>query len=190
MVSKLDNADFFSSLRRVLKTRFNAEQVVAIIHILKECDNEGITDKNMVAYVLATSWHESRFRSISEIRAKPNSQIWKWQNRYWPSGFYGRGLPQLTWYRNYKYFSKIVGIDLVKHPDRVLEPAIGAKILVHGMFHGKFSGVALSKFFPKNGTPDWIGARKIVNGTFQADRVAADSVKFLSAIVENKEYLC
>lgn len=190
MFSSLDNPAFFNQLRTSLRTRFDDEQVQAVKFLLSEADAHGVTDKNQMAYILGTCWHESGFRSIPERRSKKvGSQLWKWQQRYFPQGWYGRGFSQLTWKKNYKKFSPVVGVDLVANPDAVLNPAIGAKILVFGMVNGTFvsaglySPTKLSKYFRPNKSPDWIGARAIVNGTFVADEVAQKSVRILSAIV-------
>lgn len=186
MFQKIVNEKFLGDLARTLKTKLDVKQKIAVFLLAKEADENGVVDRNQFAYILGTCWHECRFRSIPEIRAKPGTQVWRWQNAYWPSGYYGRGFSQLTWKGNYRKFSKIVGVDLVNFPDKVLEPEIGAKILVVGMVRGLFSGVGLSRYFPEGKTPDWTNARRIVNGTFQADKVAAGAVKILSVIVANE----
>jgi len=189
MFAQLSTDDFFQRLRATLRSPLSTAQRRTVSLLLSEADNHGVTDKNQMAYILATCWHECRFKSIREIRAKPDTQIWRWQNRYWPSGYYGRGFSQLTWLKNYRKFSAVAGVDLVSNPDAALQPEIGAKILVYGMVNGTFvaggmsSATRLSKFFPPDGLPDWMGARKIVNGTFQADKVASSAIKILSVIV-------
>lgn len=186
MFEKIVTERFLADLARALKGTLNKDQGTAVRLLALEADLAGITDRNKFAYILATCWHECRFKSIPEIRAKPGTQVWKWQNVYWPSGYYGRGFSQLTWRRNYRKFSKIVGVDLVRYPDQALKPEIGAKILVVGMNQGLFSGVGLSNYFPeKPGVPDWIKARRIVNGNFQAEIVAAHAIKILSVIVSH-----
>lgn len=193
MFQKLNTTAFFDRLRTALREPISPTQMRSVYLLLKEADENGITDKNQMAYVLATCWHECRFRSIKEIRAKPGTRIWKMQNAYWSTGYYGRGFSQLTWLKNYRKFSSVVGMDLVVSPDKALLPEVGAKILVFGMVNGSFTGNglksnnALSKYFPANETPDWIGARRIVNGTFQADKVAAAALKILAVIVASEQ---
>ncbi|MTV47149.1 glycoside hydrolase family 19 protein, partial [Streptococcus pneumoniae] len=89
-----------------------------------------------VAYMLATAYHECRFQAIKEIRAQPGTKIYDLQNRYWNTGFYGRGYIQLTWRKNYEKFSELLQQDFVGNPDLVLVPENAAKILVHGMVEG------------------------------------------------------
>lgn len=176
----LSNDIWLAGLARTLNMKLTRIQGEAIRQIAGYCDEYGVTDPRQVAYILATAYHECRFRSIREIRAPVGSAVWKMQNRYWHTGFMGRGLPQLTWEKNYRKFSSLVGLNLVKDPDAVLRPEVGAEILVYGMQNGLFSGVGLSKYFPADGSPaKWIGARRIVNGTYQADLVAAAAKKIL-----------
>lgn len=185
MFEHLINDKFIADIGRSLKRKLTEEQAQTIRLLIQEAEIEGIKDRNKIAYILGTCWRECLFKPIEEIRAKPGTQVWRWQNRYWPSGYYGRGYIQLTLYSNYKKFGKLLGIDLVGKPELALVPEIGAKILILGMNRGLFTGVGLSKYFVPCQPPDWINARKIVNGTYHADKVAAASIKFLSVIVAN-----
>lgn len=169
---------------KAFATTLKKEQREAITLLLNECKEQGVTDLRQVAYVLGTVYHECGFRSIKERRAKEGTEVWKMQEKYWHTGFYGRGFSQLTWRYNYKKFSPIVGFDLVKNPDKVLEPAIGAKIIVHGMRIGLFTNKSLDNYFNPT-TTNWIDARRIVNGTFMADKVAAAAQKIFPILSAN-----
>lgn len=171
-----------ANICKALKTTMTKVQGDAVRLIAQECDFYEITDARMVAYIIATCYHECRFKSIPEIRAKKGTEVWAMQEKYWSSGYYGRGFSQLTWRKNYQKFTHIVGRDLVKYPDDVLIPEIGAKILVYGMYFAAFSGVGLKKYFTDKKT-DWIGARRIVNGNFQADKVADAAKKILPILL-------
>lgn len=192
MFQKLNTTAFFDRLAIALREPISPTQMRSVYLLLKEADANGITDKNQMAYVLATCWHECRFKSIKEIRAKPGTKVWRMQNAYWSTGYFGWGFSQLTWLKNYKKFRPVVGLDLVAFPDKALLPEVGAKILVYGMVNGSFTGAGLkssnnlSKYFQIGETPDWINARKIVNGNFQADKVASAAVKILSVIVASE----
>lgn len=176
---------WIGQLANALNTRFDQEQVNVIRLIMSEMVAQGVTDKKQQAYVLGTAYHECGFHSIKERKAPVNSDIWKlYQCKYWPSGFYGRGIPQLTWEYNYRKFSPVVGIDLVKNPDAVLDPAIGAKILVYGMRNGSFTALKLSSSNRLSRylgpiLSFWISARKIINGSFMADKVKAKALAIL-----------
>ena len=183
MFENLITDTFLLRLSRNLNTTFSEPQKKAVRLLAMEADAAGVTDINQFAYILGTCWHECTFKSIKEIRAKEGTNLWRIQNRYWLSGYYGRGYSQLTWRNNYKKFSPIVGLDLRLFPDAALKPEIGAKILVRGMVGGLFSGVSLSKYFPAGGDADWIRARRIVNGNDRAEMVATKAKKILAVLL-------
>ena len=128
-----------------------------------------------VAYLLATIRNEvgSNMLPVKEIKAKPGSYVWEnYQKKYWSTGFYGRGYSQLTLEGNYRQFGNILGMDLVKNPDLVLEPKVGYEILATGCVRGLFRGrtkaqgggrYKLSDFLNSK-KKDYVSARQIVNG--------------------------
>lgn len=178
--------EFLAGLARVLKMRLTRLQGDCIRLIATYADEYKIEDVKQVAYMLATCYHECRFKSIVEIRAQKGTSIYRMQNKYWASGYYGRGYVQLTWKQNYAKFTPIVGYDLVKFPNLVLRPQIGARILVVGMKDGLFSGKKLADYFPSKeagGPADWLNARRIVNGNFQDELVAKAAVKILGILL-------
>jgi putative chitinase len=79
--------------------------------------------------------------------------------------FRGRGLVQITGRANYRTF----GIE--ETPDAALQPQRAIDILFSGMRLGRFTGCRLSDFFSAS-RADWIGARRIINGTDRAADVA------------------
>lgn len=168
--------EILKALEKSSRTKTRPQQAENLALILNECAEHGVTMPEQVAYVVGTAWHESRLLCIAEFRAKPGTKVWNMQERYWGTGFYGRGFVQLTWQRNYKKFGDLLGVDLVADPDKVLEPEIGAKILVRGMRDGLFTGVSLARYFKEGQPPEWMNARKIVNGLFHADYVARAAV--------------
>ena len=172
-----------AEIARHFKFSIKPEQADAIRHILFFAKQEGCTDLRQIAYMLATAYHEARFQPIPEIRAKRGTEVWKMQEKYWHTGYYGRGLCQLTWKRNYQKFQDLLGLPLVQNPDLVLDVKVSAEILVVGMLRGLFSGVALSRYFPPApAVPRWLSARRTVNGTFQAEKVAAAARAILSIL--------
>lgn len=166
-----------ADLARTLKMSLTRKQGDAIKLLVIECQENEITDIRQIAYLLATVWHESRFQPIREIRAKRGTKIYALQNKYWYTNFMGRGFVQITWRKNYQKFSDLVGVDLVKFPDEALETDIAAKIAVIGMKFGLFTGVSLSTYFPEGEPGRPHGARRIINGTDQAAKIALASQK-------------
>jgi hypothetical protein len=149
------------------------------------------------AYVLATiRWETGQtYTPVKEKRARRdrNPQLWKVQNRYWPSGFYGRGYVQITWEKNYRaagdrltgtVFTTDAGPMTVRSetfvddPDLVLEPHIAYSIAARGMREGWFTGKKLSDFVRDGEAPDYVNARQVINRLDQADRIAGYANEF------------
>ena len=145
---------------------FAADQVSNARAIMAAC-SAYTTDVKQLAYVLSTAIGESSLRPIKEYRCAPSQSCYQLQNRYWPSGFYGRGYVQLTGQSNYDKFGKLLGIDLVKNPDLALKPDVAGKIICIGMKRGLFTGVGLDNYLGA-GKDDWTNARRIVNGLDKA----------------------
>ena len=97
---------------------------------------------------------------VRELHANPTRQpeLWAVQNKYWPSGFYGRGFIQTTWKDNYAKLGAALGLDLVADPDQLLDPKTSARALA---FFFKTHGVAAHA-----DAQDWRGVRLRVNGGY------------------------
>jgi len=151
--------------------------------IIRECRNRGLPI-NQTAYVLATAYWETN-RTMEPVReAYWLSEDWRRRNlRYFP--WYGRGFVQLTWERNYKAMGRRLNMDLTSDPDVVMKPEVSAQILVVGMLEGIFTGKKLSDYL----TParsDYIGARRIVNGTDKAGEIAALAEAYEAALIKGR----
>lgn len=148
--------------------------------------------RNQCAYVLATAHHETAgtMKPVRETLANSDAKAkelltkaWKagkmkWVTRdYWSGGFFGRGYVQLTHEENYRKAGQKLGIDLAGNPSKALEPAIAVEILVLGMRDGWFTGKKLSDYITL-AKSDYVGARRIVNGTDRADLIAGYAKAF------------
>ena len=91
--------------------------------------------------------------------------------------YYGRGYVQLTWKNNYILLGNVLGVDLVNNPTLALDPQIAYKVMSYGMRAGAFTGVGLDNYITDAAT-DYFNARRIVNGTDQAQSVADAAAKF------------
>jgi predicted chitinase len=89
--------------------------------------------------------------------------------------FMGRGYVQITGRRNYQKASLLTGRDLIATPDLALDPAIAAKIIVHGMVNGWFTGKKL-------GSQTYTEMRRIVNGMDKAELIAGYAERFEKAL--------
>ena len=135
-------------------------------------------DIRWLAYSLATAFHETAqtmepIPEYGEGNSKPYGE---------PAGpygqcYYGRGYVQLTWEDNYikgeqiladKYF---VECPMHQYPHRMLEHKPAALILYDGSIEGWFTGVGLPQYFNET-TEDPYNARRVINGTDQAEKIA------------------
>lgn len=142
------------------------------------------------AYILATAWHETGPAS-SPLHMTPRREIWgptPAQSRYEGRAdlgntvlgdgkrYMGRGYVQITGRTNYRKASILTGKDLIANPDLALEPDIAAKIIVHGMVNGWFTGKKMADY------TSYKDMRRVVNGTDRADIIAGYAEKFEAAI--------
>lgn len=164
-----------------------------------------------VAYVLATVKGETGvFQPLKEKRANRNKQpaLFKQQEVYFPSGFFGRGYVQLTFEGNYRLAGeKLAGTVIevrnedgskrnltvskdtfVQGKDLVMQPTVAYQILARGMREGWFrrrkksdggKPYKLSDFIKEGSPPDFKGARNIINHpSSAAEKFAGFAEKF------------
>ncbi|EDT43675.1 hypothetical protein [Burkholderia ambifaria] len=93
----------------------------------------------------------------------------------------GRGYVQVTWKVHYQTIGKLIGVDLVNEPDRMLEPEISACATVYGMEKGIFTGKKLSDYISAD-RQDYVNARRIINGLDRATEIAASAIIFKSIL--------
>jgi predicted chitinase len=151
-----------------------------IAAIREECVIQGLTLKPQIAYVLATTEHETggTFKPVTEAYWLKDADAYLKIHHpdYYP--YYGRGFCQLTWDYNYKKYGLLLGIDLLTHPEKALEPKNALFILVHGLKNGGFSGKRLPDYVNATKT-DFINARRCVNGTDKAEHIAELAKKYM-----------
>jgi predicted chitinase len=150
-----------------------------IAAIIFECVQNEFT-RHQLAYVLATVEHETAgtFKPVRE--AFWLSENWRKKNlRYYP--YYGRGYVQITWQRNYDYFSKLLKVDMVKDPDIAMRENVSLFILVHGFKYGTFTGKKISDYINANKI-DFLNARRCINGMDRAADIAKLAEKHLKQL--------
>ncbi len=153
--------------------------------IVAEAQKQGVTNKAQLAYILATTVHESGAgRHMQEI-ASGSAYEGRRDLGNTQSGdgvrYKGRGYVQITGRANYSDWSRRLGVDLVGNPSLAERPEIAAKILVGGMKNGTFTGKKLDDYINGSRT-DFNGARRIVNGTDKAGTFAATAQSILAAM--------
>lgn len=202
----MDKAKFYASLRSrnsgVFGTSLSQGQVSGIEGILEAFTSHGDAKADTLAYALATAYHETGARMVpvregfassdaGARRAVANlarkrgagSAVARYAQPHPPYGhvYYGRGQVQLTWLDNYRNSSDDAGVDLVKYPDKVLDPEIGARVLIKGLLDGRWNGRGHGlRYYLDQG--DTINARRTVNITDKATTIAGYYRAFLAAI--------
>ena len=206
----MDKKAFYATLRRdprVFGTSLGKRQVAGIEGLLKAFDTHGDGQIDTLAYGLATAYHETARAMVpiketvmSHHRDKNPSDdtvirrldawarrigrttniYWRRQGRY-NLAYFGRGHVQLTWELNYQRSSADAGVDLLRYPDKMLDPVISARVLWGGLLDGRWNGGGngLRHYLEKS---DLQGARRTVNITDQWHKVAEYHYAFLGAL--------
>ena len=152
---------------------------------------------NQLAYLLATAWHETAetLQPVREALAGSDEEAIRRLDRAWARGqlpqvkrpywrrdrdgkaWFGRGYVQLTHRQNYAKAGELIGVDLIAAPERALEPALAAAILVRGALEGIFTGRPLGQYVDV-GASDYRTARRVINGLDRADLIAGYARRF------------
>ena len=149
-----------------------------------------ILDLRWAAYMLATVKHECADTWVP-ISERGSTDYFHKYDADTPLGhrlgntqdgdgfrFRGRGYVQITGRSNYDNLGRLIGLNdgLVKNPDQALDPQVAYKIMSVGMRRGSFTGKKLSDYINQN-TCDYVNARRIINGTDQAAKIAGYATK-------------
>jgi putative chitinase len=191
----LDNSQaFFDSVRAtgVLGNSLKPDQISGLEAVLNAAKAAG-WPLAFTAYALATASHETNYTMQPVREAYWLSEKWRRNHlRYYP--FYGRGYVQLTWQDNYQKADRELelGGSLNDNLDLALDPNIAAKIMVKGMQEGWFAGDknngprhTLARHLAAGNTgteAQFTSARRIINGTDKAEKIADEAIKFQTAL--------
>ena len=167
--------------------KLTVSQVRGMEAILNEWERRDLTDIRWLAYMLATTYHETA-RTMQPIEEYGKGKG-KRYGRIDPKtghAYYGRGFVQLTWASNYITMGKILGVDLYNNPSLALKEDVATQILFEGMltaksFRGDFTGRSLEQYFNAT-SDDPYNARRIINGLDKAKLIAGYHQKFLVAL--------
>ncbi len=158
--------------------KLSQQQVEGFEAMFDEYEKRQLTDFRFLAYILATAWHETA------KTMQPIEEYGKGKGKAYEGKYYGRGYVQLTWLDNYKKATaknnKVW--NFVLNPELALEVEPAIWICFEGMLNGWFTGKKLRHYFSSDHN-DFIGARKIINGTDKDELIGNYHLKFLKSIV-------
>lgn len=196
----INRKHFYDTVRPSLfKGSMSQLQVQGMEAILNEWDKQALTDVRHLAYILATTYHETAhtMQPIAEYGKGKNYDYGKKLKMGGGPGkripyttpdqiYYGRGHTQNTWFENYQALTKAAkkagkDWDFLNNPELLLqmEPSIWATF--YGMNTGLYTGKKLSDYFNAN-VSDPLNARRIINGKDKADLIAGYYRLFLIAL--------
>jgi predicted chitinase len=90
---------------------------------------------------------------------------------------------------NYARTGKLLHIDLVADPDKMLDPLLSARVLIEGLIDGRWNGQkkGIAWYLPDNGADDLKNARRTVNITDKWALIAGYYRTFLAALEAAKD---
>ena len=175
------NRDLFLTLYRDNFGSLRPAQADGLLFLLDQIERDsGWSRIEEVAYFLATVYWETA-QTFQPIKERRGRTLTRQQQRYWPSGYYGRGYVQITWDFNYEASQKILNVPLLKEPDLALDPHVAYKIAAIGMRKGVFTGKRLAHYIGDK-VKNYRGARRIINGTDKADLIASIATRVESIL--------
>lgn len=150
-------------------------QVDGITRILdyREARYPKMTD-DQFAYLLATVKWETAHTMIP-VREMGGERYLK-TKEYYP--WVGEGLVQVTWESNARKFG-------AKKPGDLMNWSIALHAVFAGMVKGMFTGKKLSDYIT-DGRADYVGARRIINGTDRAKLIARFAQAFRDALRQSR----
>ncbi len=143
-----------------------------------------------LAYIIATAWWESAQTMHPVKEAYWLSEDWRRKNlRYYP--WYGRGLVQTTWERNYQAIAVAMGLPanfFTKDPNMLLLFEYALPALFVGMEKGIYTGKDVGDYIDDKDESDdldyieYRNARRVVNAMDKSDAIAKLALVFEQAL--------
>jgi putative chitinase len=205
----MDRKKFYDAVRASLfGGTLTGDQVTGMDAILNKMEK---LDIRWIAYALATAYHETGTKMVpivenlnysaaglrgtfpkyfatdaiaKQYERKPQAIANRAYGNRMGNGpedsnegwkYRGRGLVQITGKNNYTLYG------IADDPDKALDDNVAVAIMFDGMTGGKFTGKKLADYF-NSSTTDWEGARRIINGTDKADKIANQAKLFHAAL--------
>lgn len=210
---KIDYDKFFEKYQYYFGENVSRETMkgyTAMLEYWNKAVKEEELHPNWLPYCLASAYHETGWKS----RLIPCREGWKktdesavahvkWLyangytsavdsrgNPYYVEAengkvFFGRGLIQLTWERNYRFMGQRQGVGTLFYddPDQLLTLKYSVPTLYIGMIEGLFTGRRLGQYINAKKT-DYYNARRIVNGTDKANDIQGYALDFEKCLMQ------
>lgn len=192
----MSNAPFFDLIRPLFGGSLTQSQVDGINATIAGFALYGDGDVNKLAYALATEKHETG-NAMQPIVERGNAAYFrKYEGRQdlgnTEAGdgarYKGRGKVQITGRRNYAFWGKRLGVDLVGKPELALDPDIAVRLLIEGSMLGVYTGRKLGDYIDDVDEDDaedmreYTEARRVINGRDRAQEIAKDALAFEHAL--------
>lgn len=185
----MDRAAFYNVVRKDRDINLTEQNVFGCEKHLDYAEANRVPI-NDCAYALATSYWETGGTMHPVVEANWLSENWRRKNlRYYP--WHGRGLIQTTWEDNYRAVGKLLGLGaayFTKNPDDLLEWEYALPALFKAMAVGLYTGKSLDDYIDDIDESDaedrreFVNARRIVNGTDKAGKIADLALTFEDAL--------
>ncbi len=190
----------WNQLRLVFGDFLDKNQIDGFNAIIDAFNTLRISDKRIIAYILATCVFETSkkmlpkeevgtddyFRSMYDILGERSAVAIRMGNTEEGDGkkYKKRGVISLLGKSAYATFGELIGEDLVNNPELVLDLKISTKLLVEGMLKGWYTGVSLYNYITPSKT-DYINARRTVNGVDNSKRISLMAEQLEKTIKES-----
>lgn len=188
---KIDRTKFFATYDQQFGGTLSASQHEALDSLLAAAEKDTeVTDLRWLAYMLATVKHEcaNTWKPIEEYGkgsgrsyGQPVTVTDPATGKPVTNVYYGRGYVQLTWKDNYDTMGKKLKVPLLVDPSLALKADVAYEIMSLGMRQGLFTGKKLASYINDAGA-DYVNARRIINGTDQAERIAGYATRLEAAL--------
>lgn len=169
---------FYDHIRKALfNGKLTEKQVAGIDALFKGQEKHNLLPSQF-AYLLATVFHETA-ATMQPVKER-GGEAYLMRKTYYP--YYGRDLVQTTWKANYEKVKKFTGIDVVTNPDLIADLDTAVDVAFTFMKNGWYTGRKLADFITTVKT-DYLGARRIINGTDKAELIKSYAEKFYTGLV-------
>lgn len=192
----MPNKPFFDLIRPLFGGSLTQSQIDGINATIAGFALYGDGNVNNLAYALATEKHETggTMRPVVERGSKAYFDKYEGRkdlgNNQPGDGFRyrGRGKVQITGRRNYAFWGKRLGVDLIGNPELALDRDIAVRLLIEGSMLGVYTGKALGAYIDDIDEDDaedlreYIQARRVINGQDKAKEIAQCALVFERAL--------